>query len=281
MNIISLVLKNGSQYLKNNCIKNYQLDAELILGKVLNKSREYLLINDNKVLNEDEVKSYHNLLDRRKKNEPIAYITNEKEFWKSKFYIDKNVLIPRPDSEILLEKVLMYYKNKRNVSALDIGTGSGCLIISLMKEKQNFKGTAIDISKKALKTAEYNAKIHQLDHRIKFYKTSVDNFFKGKYDLIISNPPYINSLKLKYLDEDVHKFEPTQALEGGLDGFKIFRKILRKSSLLLKKGGKLVLEFGFDQKFEIIKLIKQEKYFINDIFKDYAKNDRCIICTKL
>ena len=281
MNIISLVLKNGSKYLKKNYIKNYQLDAELILGKVLNKSREYLLINDNKVLNEDEVKSYHHLLDRRKKNEPIAYITNEKEFWKSKFYIDKNVLIPRPDSEILLEKVLMYYKNKKNVSVLDIGTGSGCLIISLIKEKQNFKGTAIDISKKALKTAEYNAKIHQLDHRIKFYKTSVDNFFKGKYDLIISNPPYINSLKLKYLDEDVYKFEPAQALEGGLDGLKIFKKILRKSSLLLKKGGKLILEFGFDQKFEIIKLIKQEKYFINDIFKDYAKNDRCIICTKL
>tara|TARA_B100001057_G_C22848249_1_gene949940 strand:+ start:394 stop:1239 length:846 start_codon:yes stop_codon:yes gene_type:complete len=281
MNIISLVLKNGSKYLKKNYIKNYQLDAELILGKVLNKSREYLLINDNKLLNEDEVKSYHHLLDRRKKNEPIAYITNEKEFWKSKFYIDKNVLIPRPDSEILLEKVLMYYKNKKNVSVLDIGTGSGCLIISLIKEKQNFKGTAIDISKKALKTAEYNAKIHQLDHRIKFYKTSVDNFFKGKYDLIISNPPYINSLKLKYLDEDVYKFEPAQALEGGLDGLKIFKKILRKSSLLLKKGGKLILEFGFDQKFEIIKLIKQEKYFINDIFKDYAKNDRCIICTKL
>ena len=171
-------------------------------------------------------------------------------------------------------------KNQK-LSVLDIGTGSGCIIISILKDRPNFKGTAIDVCKNALNVAKYNAKIHQLENRIKFYKSSVDNFFKDKYDLVISNPPYINKFDLKYLERDVIGFEPSLALEGGIDGFTVLKKVIKKTSRLLKIGGKLVLEIGFDQKLKVIKLLKKEKYFVNKIAKDYGNRDRCVICTKL
>ncbi len=281
MNTINNVLQLGSKILKNYSIKTHQIDSELLLSKTLKKSREYIITNDKKTLTYNETKKFFKFLNRRKNSEPIAYITNEKEFWKKNFYVDKSVLIPRPDSEKIVEKVLSYYKHKKKISILDIGTGSGCLIIAILGEKKCFKGTAIDISKKAVNIAKYNAKMHQLNNRINFYKSSVDNFFKGKYDLIISNPPYISSSKLKYLDKDIYNFEPIQALEGGKDGLKFFKKIIKKSSKLLKKGGRLILEIGFDQKNKVLKLIYKENFFVNNVYKDYGKNDRCIICTKL
>ena len=221
------------------------------------------------------------MLKRRKKKEPVAYILNCKEFWKNNFYVDQNVLIPRPDTEVLVEEIMKLYGKQKKLSILDVGTGSGCIIISILKERQKFRGTAIDISKKALNIAKYNAKIHHLSNRIKFYKSSVDNFFKHKYDLIVSNPPYISRLKIKYLDKDIFGFEPIQALEGGIDGFNVFSKIVKRSSMLLKIGGKLVLEIGFDQKFEMLKLLNKHNFFVNKIVKDYGGRDRCIICTKL
>ena len=281
MNSIQTVLNMGSKFLKENSISSYQIDSELLLSKVLNKTREYLFLNNNQNLSGDLLFQFNVLLNRRKLKEPIAYILNQKEFWKNNFYVDRNVLIPRPDTEILIEQVMKIYNKDQRLSVLDIGTGSGCIIISILKERQKFKGTAIDISKKGLKIAKFNAKIHQLDNRIKFYKSSVDNFFKGKYDLIISNPPYINSLKLKYLEKDILGYEPIQALEGGLDGFNVFYKIIKRSSKLLKKGGKLVLEIGFDQKLEMLRLLKNKKFFLNKIIKDYSGKDRCLICTKI
>ncbi len=281
MNTINNILQLGSKILKNHSIKTHQIDTELLLSKTLKESREYILTNDNKTLNFSETKKFLKFLNRRKNNEPIAYIMNEKYFWKKKFFVDNNVLIPRPDSETVVEKVLSYYKHKKKISILDIGTGSGCLIISILGERKYFKGTAIDISKKAINIAKYNAKMHQLSNRIKFYKSSVDNFFKGKYDLIISNPPYICSSKLKYLDKDIYNFEPIQALEGGKNGLKFFEKIIKKSSKLLKKSGRLILEIGFDQKSKVLEIINKENFFVNNVYKDYGKNDRCIICTKL
>ena len=163
---------------------------------------------------------------------------------------------------------------------MDIGTGSGCLIISLLNENKNFKGTAIDVSEKALKIAKYNAKMHQLNHRIKFYKSSVDNFFKGKYDLIISNPPYINNYDLKYLDRDIINFEPLLSLRGGYSGLSVLKKVIKRSSDLIKAGGKLILEIGYDQKYEVIKCLKDERFYVNKLIKDYADNYRCVIATK-
>ena len=281
MNNIQAVLNMGSKFLKQNSINSYQIDAELLLSKVLNKKREYLFLNNKQNLSNDLLDQFKALLNRRKQKEPIAYILNHKEFWKNSFYVDKNVLIPRPDTEILIEEVMKIYNKDRRLSVLDIGTGSGCIIISLLKDRPKFKGTAIDISKRALNIAKYNAKIHHLSNRIKFYKSSVDNFFKGKYDLIVSNPPYINSLKLKYLEKDILGYEPIQALKGGVDGFSVFNKIVRMSSKLLKKGGKLVLEIGFDQKREMIKLLMKENFFLNKTVKDLSGKDRCVICTKL
>ena len=281
MSNIQSILNMGGSFLKENHINSYQIDSELLLSKVLNKNREYMFLNHTETLNNEHLEKFKVLLNRRKKKEPLAYILNHKEFWKNSFFIDNNVLIPRPDTEILIEEILKLYHKDRNLSVLDIGTGSGCIIISLLKERLRFNGTAIDISKKAINIAKYNAKMHQLTDRIKFYKTSVDNFFKGKYDLIVSNPPYINRLSLKYLEKDILGYEPIQALEGGLDGFNVFNKIIKMSSILLKKGGKLVLEIGFDQKIEMLRILKKKNFFLNKTVRDYSGNDRCIICTKL
>ncbi len=281
MNNIQSILNMGSSFLKENHINSYQIDSELLLSKVLNKNREYMFLNHTETLNNELLEKFKVLLNRRKKKEPLAYILNHKEFWKNNFYIDNNVLIPRPDTEILIEEILKLYHKDRNLSVLDIGTGSGCIIISLLKDRPRFNGTAIDISKKAINIAKYNAKMHQLTYRIKFYKTSVDNFFKGKYDLIVSNPPYINRFNLKYLEKDILGYEPIQALEGGLDGFNVFNKIIKMSSILLKKGGKLVLEIGFDQKIQMLRILKKKNFFLNKTVQDYSGKDRCIICTKL
>ena len=229
----------------------------------------------------NEINIYKDLIRRRKLGEPVAYIVKNKEFWKHSFYVDRNVLIPRPDSEIIIEEALKIIDRKDKGFILDIGTGSGCLVISLAKERPNFFYSAIDISKKAIKIAKINAKMHQLENRIKFYQSCVDNFFKGKYDLIISNPPYINKFKLKYLDKDIFSFEPLIALEGGLDGSSMLNKVIKKSSSLLKVGGKLILEIGFDQKLKTMKFLKNEGFYVNKVVKDYGNNDRCIISTKI
>ena len=281
MDNINSVLFNAKKYLINNSINSANIDSEILLSSVLKKSKNHLLLNSSIKIDEDKIDTFNKLVERRKKREPIAYILKQKDFWKSTFYVDKNVLIPRPDTEILIEEILYNYSKNQKLSVLDIGTGSGCIIISILKDRPNFKGTAIDVCKNALNVAKYNAKIHQLENRIKFYKSSVDNFFKDKYDLVISNPPYINKFDLKYLERDVIGFEPSLALEGGIDGFTVLKKVIKKSSRLLKIGGKLVLEIGFDQKLKVIKLLKKEEYFVNKIVKDYGNRDRCVICTKL
>ena len=246
----------------------------------LKKSRNYLIINSLIKIDQNKINIFNKLVERRKKGEPIAYILKKKDFWKSTFYVDKNVLIPRPDTEILIEEILCNYRKKQKLSILDIGTGSGCIIISILKERQNFKGTAIDISKSAINVAKYNAKIHQLENRIKFYKTCVDKFFKGKYDLIISNPPYIDRCRLNSLDDDVKNYEPDDALNGGPDGFSKIKKVIKRSSKLIKIKGKLILEIGFGQYLKVSGLL--QRFGFREIAKeyDYKRNVRCIISTK-
>ena len=281
MENINSVLLKAKKYLINNSIKSANIDSEILMCSVLKKNRDHLILNLSDKIDEDKINIFNQLVERRKKCEPIAYILKKKDFWKSTFYVDSNVLIPRPDTEILIEEILNNYNKNQKLSVLDIGTGSGCIIVSILKERKNFKGAAIDVCRNALNVAKYNAKIHQLENRIKFYKSSIDNFFKGKYDLIISNPPYINKFYLKYLERDVIDYEPSLALEGGIDGFTVLKRVIKKSSRLLKIGGKLILEIGFDQKLKVSELLKKEKYFVNKTVKDYGNRDRCIICTKL
>ena len=280
MEKINTVLFKSTNYLKKNNITSAALDSELLLSSIINKSREEMIIDSEDKIDEINIKKFKNLIERRKNREPVAYILNKKDFWTSTFYVNKDVLIPRPDTEILIQEVLSYFPEKKSILVLDIGTGSGCIILSLLKDRKKFKGIAIDKSKKALKVAEINAKIHQLENRVKFIKTSVDNFFKGKYDLIISNPPYITNYKIKYLDKDIC-YEPLVSLNGGPSGSLVLNKVIKKSSSLIKIGGKLILEIGYDQRLEIMKLLRNNGFYLNKIIKDYAKNDRCIIATKI
>ena len=216
-------LRDGCQILKGLNISSYEIDCEILMSQTLNVSREELLLNLEKEVSNKEKEKYFNLIKRRKKNEPIAYLINNKNFWKEKFIVDKNVLIPRPDSEHLVEQALRIIKKDQSKRILDIGVGSGCLAISVLKERPYCKCDAIDASKKALKLAKINANLHQLNNRIKFYKRDVDNFYFDKYDLIISNPPYIKKHKIKYLG--AINYEPKIALDGGLDGLEVIKKL--------------------------------------------------------
>ncbi len=278
---INSILNDSVKILSNYYIKTPKLDAEILLSSVLKKSIKQIIFDDKININQKQLKLYRDLVTRRKYGEPIAYILNKKEFWKYNFYVDRNVLIPRPDTEIIIEETLKLLKKDEKKLVLDIGTGSGCIIISLAKERLKLYGSAIDISKKAIKVAKTNAKIHQLKNRINFYNSSVDNFFKGKYDLIISNPPYIKNYKIKCLDKDIYLYEPLVSLNGGPNGSFVLNKVIKKSSSLLKIGGKLVLEIGYDQRFEIMELLRKNRFYLNKIIKDYAKNDRCAIATKI
>ena len=281
MQNINNILNIGCKLLKNSLIKSPKLDSEILLSHVLNKNLKEMILDYDFRAKDNDVKKFRSLINRRMTGEPIAYILRNKEFWKYNLYVDQNVLIPRPDTEIIIEEILKIFKKNHKKSVLDIGTGSGCIIISLAKELPKIYGTAIDISKKAINVAKFNAKMHQLKNRIKFYNSSVDNFFKGKYDLIVSNPPYINDFKIKYLEKDIVGFEPPVSLKGGQDGASVLNKVIKKSSSLIKIGGKLVLEIGYNQKYIVMDLLTKKKFHINKIVKDYSNNDRCIIATKI
>jgi release factor glutamine methyltransferase len=280
MNIQSAITE-GTSVLKNKSIISAQLDTEILMAKALGKSREYIILNHDKVLNIENLEYFKKLVYERATRKPIAYLLNKKFFWKSEFYVNKNTLIPRPDTEIIIEQILKVTKNKNYLRILDIGIGSGCILLSILKERKNYYGTGIDISKDSLEISKINAKKLLVEERIKFYKSDVDKFAQGKYDLVVSNPPYIKKNNLKYLECDVLKFEPKIALDGGLDGLSVIRKVIKKSSELLKKNGKFILEIGFDQKSKVIKLLKNKGFYINSTIKDFAKNDRCIVSTKI
>ena len=280
MKIWSAVME-GTDILKNRSILSAQLDTEILISKAINKNREYIILNHDEALNKENIKYFKKLVQERATKKPIAYILNKKFFWKNEFYVNENTLIPRPDTEIIVEQILKITKNKNNLSILDIGVGSGCILLSILKEKKNFYGTGIDISKNSLEISRVNAKKLFVDQRVKFYKSDVDKFAQGKYDLIVSNPPYIKKSNLKYLESDVLKFEPKLALDGGLDGLSVIRKVIEKSSELLKKNGKFILEIGFDQKSKVIKLLNNKGFYINGSVKDLANNDRCIVSTKI
>ena len=280
MNIQSAVIE-GTNTLKNSHIQTAQLDTEILMAKVLGSSREYTILNNHKELNDNKLRHFKRLIIERANRKPIAYFLNKKYFWDHEFYVNKNTLIPRPDTEVIIEVILRLNKNKNSMNILDIGVGSGCILLTILKEKKNFYGTGIDISKKSLDIARINAKNLCVSDRVKFFKSDVDKFTQGKYDLIVSNPPYIKSCDLKYLERDVINFEPKLALDGGLDGLSKIRKVINKSSELIKKNGKFILEIGFDQKDKVIKLLNKKGFYINSTLKDLAKNDRCIVSTKI
>ncbi len=280
MNYIQ-ILKKGENFLKKNNIKNPYLDSELILSKVTKRKREEILLNVNDKLKKKDLIKFNNYLLRRKQNEPMAYILGYKYFWKYKFLINKAVLIPRPDTELIVEETLNYLPSDKSKKILDIGTGSSCIVVSILKERPKCRATAIDISRKAINVAKTNAKLHQLENKINFINIDIDKFKSNNYDLIISNPPYINDIDLKRLDDDIKFHEPLLALSGGSDGFRHIKKVIIKSKKLLKINGKLILEIGHKQKNQCLKLLNKNGFYINKISKDLSGKDRCIVSSKL
>ena len=279
--IINTAINQAFLELKKSKVKSALLDSEILMSKAIEKNREYIALNSNKELDKKHYEYYKELISNRIKGKPIAYIIGKKQFWNYEFDLNDKVLIPRPDTELIVEQVLNIYKNKSNINLLEIGIGSGCIILSILKEKKYFLGKGIDLSKECLKICNINAKKLNVSNRLKLFKTDVDNFKIGKYDLIISNPPYINKLDLNNLGKDIINFEPKLALDGGIDGLSEIRKVINKSSELIKKNGKLILEIAFDQKKRVSELLINKGFYINKVLKDLANNDRCIISTKI
>ena len=267
--------------LESNYIKNANFDAELLFSTSLNVSREKILLNLEKTIDYCEVKKYFNLINRRIKKEPLSQIVGKKSFWRNEFQVNRHVLTPRNETEFLVEEILKIYKKKTHLSILDVGVGSGCIIISLLKEKQKWVGTGVDISKLAIKTAKNNAKIQQVENRIRFIKSDIDKFSSSKYDLIVSNPPYINKIGYNNLDLGVKGYEPKQALYGGLDGLRVIEKVINKSRFILKNNGLLVMEIGSGQHNNVSDILKYNGFYIKNIVKDYQKIKRCIISKKI
>ena len=278
---IETAIQIASLDLKRKNIETPFLDSEILMSKVLKKDRKFIFLNSNKELNDIQYQKFKKLISSRLRRKPIAHIIGKKFFWKYEFEVNDKVLIPRPDTELIIEQLLETYKHKNRINLLEIGVGSGCIILSILKEKKNFIGKGLDLSKDCIELCKINADKLRVNHRIKFYKSDIDNFNLGKYDLIISNPPYIKKLDFNYLSGDVIKSEPRLALDGGIDGLSEIRKFIKKSSELIKNRGKLFLEIAHDQKNEVKKILIENGFYINKTVKDLAKNDRCVISTKI
>ncbi|MEC7179558.1 MAG: peptide chain release factor N(5)-glutamine methyltransferase [Pseudomonadota bacterium] len=269
-------IKIGSNLLKEKNIPSHILDSELLLSKTLKKPREKILTNLEKKIEKKNFSIFKGYLNRRSKNEPIAYILEEKEFWSKKFKVNKDTLIPRAETELLVDEILKMYTGKK-ISILDIGTGTGCIILSLLNNLKKSVGIGIDISKKAILIAKINAKNINVHNRIRFINKSVENIFNVKFDLIVSNPPYIEHKDIKNLSEDIKKYEPRMALDGGKDGLDLIKKVIYKSKYILKINGTLALEIGNEQINEVSKILTDNNFRIKKVIKDYKDNVRCVI----
>ena len=248
------------------------------MSEVLSQTREKTLINLNQKIEPQKVIDFYRLIERRSSNEPIAYILKKKEFWSKSFLVNHNTLIPRPETELMVEKIIKIFKTK-NIFVLDIGTGTGCILLSILSELKNSKGIGIDISSKAIQIAYANAKKHQLTQRTKFYNRSLSEIYHNKFDLIVSNPPYIMRKDIKNLNEDIKKFEPKLALDGGNDGLDVIKKVIYKSKNILKIKGMLALEIGNEQFKKVSKILKSNRFKTRYLVKDYRENIRCILST--
>ena len=277
MEILKLI-NSGSRQLKDKDIYSHKLDSEILLSEVLSQSREKILINLNRKIELQKVKDFYRLIERRSSKEPVAYILKKKEFWSKSFLVDHNTLIPRPETELMVDKIVKIFRLK-DIFILDIGTGTGCILLSILSELKNSKGIGIDISSKAIQIANINSKKLKLTERCKFFKRPLNEIYHYKFDLIVSNPPYIVKKDIKNLKEDIKKFEPKLALDGGNDGLDVIKKVIYKSRNILKIKGMLALEIGNEQFKKVSKILKSNKFKTRYLVKDYQENIRCIIST--
>ena len=275
MEILKLI-NFGSKNLKDYKIQSHMIDSELILSNILKKSREHLIINSNKKVSKKVINLFNKLIKRRSTREPMAYIFKNKEFWSKNFYVNQNTLIPRPETELLSEYIIKTFKDKK-MFILDIGTGTGCILFSILSELKKSTGVGIDISKKAIDVAKINQLRHNLSKRSQLIVRSFEKLKKYKFDLIVSNPPYIKNSEIKNLSEDIKRFEPKIALKGGNGGLDVIKKIIYKSNTILKNFGTLALEIGNDQQDKVSQILDDQEFKIKHLIKDYQNNTRCII----
>ena len=278
--ILEKVIKQASKILKSYNIHSHELDAELILSDIMKVKKEFFITNNEASISEKIMEKYNIAIKRRIKREPVAYITGKKEFWSEDFIVNYSTLVPRPETELLIYKIISFFKNK-TINILDIGTGSGCILLSILKELNSSRGIGIDISAKAIQIAKINSKNLNLINRSKFKVFDLSKFNIGKYDLIVSNPPYIPSKDIKNLSKDIINYEPKTAIDGGLDGLDLIKKVIYKSNHLLKKHGLLAIEIGFNQYHKVSDILRRSGF--REIAKecDYNRNVRCIISTRV
>ena len=278
--ILEKIIKKASKILKNHNIHSHELDAQIILSDIMEIKRESLITNNEIVISEKIMKKYDMAIKRRMKREPVAYITGKKEFWSEDFIVNHATLVPRPETELLIYKVINFFKNKK-INILDMGTGSGCILLSILKELNFSRGTGIDISTKAIETAKINSRNLNLLNQAKFKVFDLNKYNIGKYDLIVSNPPYVPSRDIKNLSEDIANYEPLIALDGGIDGLDLIKKVIYKSNHLLKRKGLLALEIGYNQYQRVARILRCHGYSEMSKECDYNHNVRCIISTKV
>lgn len=273
---IKEALNKGTFMLKNNNIETPKLKARLLLQFTLNKTREYLIIYDNESISQDKEVLYFKYIDKLIQGIPLQYITNTQEFMKMSFFVNDNVLIPQPDTEILVEETIKIAKNIKKPTILDLCTGSGAIAVSLKKYLQDSIVYASDISPKALEVAKRNAKNNNVE--VNFFESDLfENLPNIKFDIIVSNPPYIKKDVIKTLDKEVQN-EPKLALDGGIDGLDFYRKIVNDGYHYLKYNSYLCLEIGYNQKEEVMEIIKNERKYINTYcLKDLYDNNRVIV----
>ena len=281
--LVNEAIAFAEQELKRSNNLNSRLDSEILVSHLINIPRESIYSKLKENLPSNKTEELQRLVSRRVKKEPIAYILNNKEFWSTNFYVDRSVLIPRPETEVLIDLILSQISNKNNyLNILDIGTGSGCILISLLKELAKAKGIGVDKSSKAIAIAKKNSIAQQVDNRASFKNVNLEEIkFDKKFDLIVSNPPYLLDVSLKNLNLDIKLYEPKIALQGGVQGVDFLCKIINLASKILKINGLLALEIGDNQFHVLAKYLKRNRFKILDKYILINKQVRCLLATKL
>jgi len=281
--LVNEAIAFAEQELKRSNNLNSRLDSEILVSHLINIPRESIYSKLKENLPSNKTEELQKLVSRRVKKEPIAYILNNKEFWSTNFYVDRSVLIPRPETEVLIDLILSQISNKNNyLNILDIGTGSGCILISLLKELIKAKGIGVDKSAKAIAIAKKNSISQQVDNRASFKNVNLEEIkFDKKFDLIVSNPPYLPDVSLKNLNLDIKLYEPKIALQGGVQGVDFLCKIINLASKILKINGLLALEIGDNQFHILATYLKKNRFKILDKYILINKQVRCLLATKL
>ena len=281
--LVNEAITFAEQELKKTNNLNSRLDSEILVSHLINIPRENIYSKLKEDLHLDKVEKLKQLVNRRAKKEPIAYILNNKEFWSTNFYVDRSVLIPRPETEVLIDLLLSKISNKNKyLDVLDIGTGSGCILISLLKELKKARGVGVDKSSKAIAIAKKNSILNKIDNRICFKNISLEQInFDKRFDIIVSNPPYLSNVSLKNLDFDIRLYEPKAALQGGVQGVDLLNKIIYLASKILKINGLLALEIGDNQFHILAKYLKENRFKILKKYTLINKQVRCLLATKL